>query len=49
MKNILINKDTEKVEAFSKPCETSKMVFFSKTGDGFQPFTIFTKSSILEF
>ena len=49
MKNMLINKDIEKVEAFSKPCETSKMVLFSKTGDGFQSFTIFTKSSILDF
>ena len=35
-------------EAYSKTCHTSKMDLFEKTANGFQPITIFTKSSILD-
>ena len=33
--------------AYSETCQTSKMERFAKTVNGFQPFNIFTKRSIL--
>ena len=35
-------------EAYSEPCETSKMDFFAKIINDFQPPNIFGKSSILD-
>ena len=34
-------------ELYSGPCQTSKMEYFTKLVIGFQPLTIFAKSSIL--
>ena len=37
-----------KPEAYSQPSQTSKMEVFTKIVNGFQPFTVFIKSSILD-
>ena len=34
-------------EAYSEPCQTSKIAYFEKISNGIQSLTIFTKSSIL--
>ena len=35
-------------EAYSDPCQTSKMENFAKIVDGFQPLPIFAKRSIID-
>ena len=35
-------------EAYSEPCQTSKIELFAKIVNGFQPLTIFAKSSVLD-
>ena len=35
-------------EMYFKPCQSSKMELFPKIFDGFQPLTIFVKSSVLD-
>ena len=41
------NKDTEQ-ETYSKACQTSKIEHFAKIFNGFKPFIIFAKPSILD-
>ena len=36
-------------EAYSEPSQTSKMKVFAKIVSGFEPFTVFTKSSMFGF
>ena len=36
------------LEPYLEPCETSKMAYFAKIVNSFQPLTIFTKHSILD-
>ena len=36
------------IEAYSEPCQTVKMDRFAKIVNGFKPFTIFVKRSVLD-
>ena len=42
------NRDQQQVETYSEPNQTSKMEFFAKIINGFQPLTIFAKRSFVD-